>query len=101
MTTEYLLPRLQSAGLIDGTDFRVTPLTGGVSSDIVLVESSMQRLVVKEALDKLRVKDDWFVDVSRNRVEQSFFEYAAPLMPAAVPRILGAGIFASAGIQLP
>jgi len=91
LTSEDLLPRLQSAGLINGTDLHVTPLTGGVSSDIVLVESSTQRLVVKAALEKLRVKDDWFVDVSRNRVEQSFFEYVSPLMPAAVPRILGGG----------
>lgn len=91
MTTADLLPRLQAAGLIDGTNIRVTPLTGGVSSDIVLVESSTQRLVVKAALEKLRVKDDWFVDVSRNRVEQSFFEYVAPILPAAVPRILGGG----------
>lgn len=91
MTTTDFLPRLQAAGLLDGTDVRVTPLTGGVSSDIVLVESSTGRIVVKAALEKLRVKDDWFVDVSRNRVEQSFFEYASPLMPAAVPRILGGG----------
>ncbi len=91
MTSEDLLPRLKAAGLIDGTDIRVTPLTGGVSSDIVLVEFSTQRLVVKAALEKLRVKDDWFVDVSRNRVEQSFFEYVSPIIPAAVPRILGGG----------
>ncbi|WP_395736675.1 phosphotransferase family protein [Prosthecobacter sp.] len=91
MTTEDLLPRLQSAGLIGGADIRITPLTGGVSSDIVLVESSTRKLVVKAALEKLRVKDDWFVDVSRNRVEQSFFEYVAPVMPASVPRILGGG----------
>ncbi|WP_395751825.1 phosphotransferase family protein [Prosthecobacter sp.] len=91
MTTEDLLPRLQSAGLITGTDICVTPLTGGVSSDIVLVESTTQKLVVKAALEKLRVKDDWFVDVSRNRVEQSFFEYVSPILPASVPRILGGG----------
>ena len=91
MTTEDLLPRLQAAGLIDGADIRVTPLTGGVSSDIVLVESGSRRLVVKAALEKLKVKDDWFVDVSRNRVEQSFFEYVAPIMPTAVPRIMGGG----------
>jgi aminoglycoside phosphotransferase (APT) family kinase protein len=89
MTSEDLLPRLQAAGLISGTDIRVTPLTGGVSSDIVLVESVARKFVVKAALEKLRVKDDWFVDVLRNRVEQSFFEYAAPIMPASVPRILG------------
>jgi aminoglycoside phosphotransferase (APT) family kinase protein len=91
VTTQDILPSLQAAGLIGGTDIRVTPLTGGVSSDIVLVESSTHRLVVKAALEKLRVKDDWFVDVSRNRVEQSFFEYVSPILPASVPRILGGG----------
>ena len=91
MTTQDILPSLQAAGLIGGSDIRVTPLTGGVSSDIALVESSTHRLVVKAALEKLRVKDDWFVDVSRNRVEQSFFEYVSPILPDAVPRILGGG----------
>jgi len=91
VTTQDILPSLEAAGLIGGFDIRVTPLTGGVSSDIVLVESSTHRLVVKAALEKLRVKDDWFVDVSRNRVEQSFFEYVSPILPDAVPRILGGG----------
>ena len=90
ITTDWI-PRLQAAGLIAGSDNRVTPLIGGVSSDIVLVESSTRRLVVKTALEKLRVQDDWFADVSRNRVEQAFFEYAAPIIPASVPRILGGG----------
>ncbi|MDZ4402632.1 aminoglycoside phosphotransferase family protein [Prosthecobacter sp.] len=90
MTSANLLPRLRDAGLIDG-EARVTPLTGGVSSDIVLVESDRGQIVVKTALEKLRVKDDWFADVSRNRVEQAFFEYAAPIIPESVPRILGGG----------
>jgi aminoglycoside phosphotransferase (APT) family kinase protein len=90
VTTADLIPSLQVAGLIDG-EARVTPLTGGVSSDIVLVESAKGQIVVKTALEKLRVKDAWFADVSRNRVEQSFFEYAAPIIPDSVPRILGGG----------
>ncbi len=90
MITAELLPLLQAAGLIAG-DVHVTPLTGGVSSDIVLVESSKAPVVVKTALEKLRVSDDWFADVSRNHVERAFFEYAAPIMPEAVPRILGGG----------
>lgn len=85
-----LHPRLQAAGLIAG-EAHVTPLTGGVSSDIVLIESSQGKLVVKAALEKLRVKDDWFADVSRNRVEQDYFEYAARVVPEAIPRILGGG----------
>lgn len=90
MTAADLLPRLQSAGLIAG-EASVTPLTGGVSSDISLIESDSAPIVVKMALEKLRVKDDWFADVSRNRVEQAFFEYAAPIIPESVPRILGGG----------
>lgn len=91
MNLSELAQRLQNAGLIDGDDMRVTPLTGGVSSDIVLVESSQGKIVVKAALEKLRVKDDWFADVSRNRVEQEYFEHAARIVPGSVPRILGGG----------
>ena len=85
-----LLRSLNDAGLITG-QARVTSLTGGVSSDIMLVESSSGKIVVKAALEKLRVKDDWFADLSRNRVEQDFFDYAAPVIAAHVPRILGRG----------
>lgn len=91
MNAADIIPSLHAAGLIDGLEARVTPLTGGVSSDIVRVESSREKIVVKAALEKLRVKDDWFADVSRNHVEQSFFEYAASIIPESVPRILGGG----------
>lgn len=91
MNHSDLCSRLRTAGLIEGDDVRVTPLTGGVSSDIVLVESGKGKIVVKAALEKLRVKDDWFADVSRNRVEQHYFEYAAQVVPESVPRILGGG----------
>lgn len=85
-----ILAHLIQSGLA-AHDARLTPLPGGVSSDISLVESSQGTLVVKAALAKLRVKDDWFADLSRNRVEQDFFDYAAPVIPAHVPRILGRG----------
>ncbi|MEZ5385991.1 MAG: aminoglycoside phosphotransferase family protein [Prosthecobacter sp.] len=90
MTTADLLPHLHAAGLTVG-EVRVTPLTGGVSSDIVCVESSKGSIVVKTALEKLRVKDDWFADVSRNRVERMFFEYAGQIIPESVPHVLGSG----------
>jgi aminoglycoside phosphotransferase (APT) family kinase protein len=85
-----ILAHLIQSGLA-AHDARLTPLPGGVSSDISLVASSQGTLVVKAALPKLRVKDDWFADLSRNRVEQDFFDYAAPVIPAHVPRILGRG----------
>ncbi len=89
--TSALLPKLLAAGLIDGGDAHVSPLAGGVSSDIMLVVSSKGSIVVKTALEKLRVKDEWLADVSRNRVEQDYFDYAARVIPEAVPRILGGG----------
>jgi aminoglycoside phosphotransferase (APT) family kinase protein len=65
----------------------VAALTGGVSSDIFLVTAAGQSVVVKRALGKLRVKDDWFADVSRNRMEQSWFRHAARVT-TAVPKVL-------------
>jgi aminoglycoside phosphotransferase (APT) family kinase protein len=84
------LPRLRELGLIEG-EARLMPLTGGVSSDIVRVDSSKRSVVVKAALAKLRVRDDWFADVSRNAVELRFFEHMAPVIPAHVPRVLASG----------
>jgi 5-methylthioribose kinase len=84
-----LLPRLRAAGLLATDAATVRPLPGGVSSEIHLVEGHGARFVVKAALAKLRVRDDWFADISRNRVEQAWFDYAAPIVPGAVPRILG------------
>jgi aminoglycoside phosphotransferase (APT) family kinase protein len=85
-----LLDALRAAGLLAGEAVRATPLGGGVSSEILLVEDCARRFVVKRALPKLRVRDDWFADVGRNRAEQDFFAYAAPVIPGAVPRILHA-----------
>jgi aminoglycoside phosphotransferase (APT) family kinase protein len=85
-----LLPHFRRAGLIETDDVRFIPLGGGVSSDIHLVETmpTGRRFVVKAALAKLRVKDDWFADVSRNAVEQRYLSYAARVVPQAVPRVL-------------
>lgn len=85
-----LIPRLREAGLLASGNPHVTSLSGGVSSDIVLVEDGARRFVVKRALPKLRVKDDWFADVSRNRVEQDWLDYAGRVAPDAVPLLLHA-----------
>lgn len=90
MNLEALIPRFRASGWIDATGgVFARPLPGGVSSDIVLVENARRRFVVKSALGKLKVSDDWFADVSRNGVEQDYFGYAAGIIPDSVPRILG------------
>jgi aminoglycoside phosphotransferase (APT) family kinase protein len=90
---DALFPALKSAGLLDpGEAVECVPLSGGVSSDIVLVRRSGRgAFVVKRALPKLKVKDDWFADTGRNRAEQDWFAYVALFAPASVPRLLHCG----------
>ncbi len=83
-----LIASLRAAKVVSTDKVRVQPLRGGVSSDIVLVQDGTRRFVVKRALAKLRVADDWFADIARNRVEQAYFEYASRIVPDAVPRVL-------------
>ena len=91
MRTEALPPQilseLRARGILPEGPAAVAPLTGGVSSDIFLVTTQGRSVVVKRALGKLRVKDDWFADVSRNRMEQSWFRHAARVT-TSVPRVL-------------
>jgi len=69
----------------------VRPLTGGVSSEILLVQDDSERFVVKRALARLRVADEWYADTSRNRYEADFLEYAGRIAPDAVPQVLARG----------
>jgi aminoglycoside phosphotransferase (APT) family kinase protein len=68
----------------------VEPLTGGVSSEIHLVEDEGRRFVVKRALAKLKVRDDWFADTGRSGVEQAYLRVVGALVPGCVPRVLHA-----------
>ncbi len=93
MTADELRDILLQRKLIASREATIAPLTGGVSSDIVLVEDAAlpgpdKRFVLKMALPKLRVKDDWFADISRNRYEQDYIDYVGAFLPDAVPRIL-------------
>jgi len=88
MNTPEILRRLAAHGLIDVARAIVEPLAGGVSSDICLVSDDAHRLVVKQALPKLRVAAEWFADPIRNRYEQAYISFVAGLDASAVPHIL-------------
>ncbi|MDB5807512.1 MAG: putative aminoglycoside phosphotransferase [Betaproteobacteria bacterium] len=66
----------------------IEPLTGGVSSDIVLVQSGGRRFCVKRALAKLKVAADWRAPVERNRSEADWFAVVGAVLPQAVPKII-------------
>lgn len=77
---------------------RLTPLAGGVSSDIYRADLPSGVVCVKRALPRLKVAADWRVPVDRNRYEVEWLRVAGAVVPSAVPTILGedreAGAFA-------
>ena len=62
-----------------GESVEVTPLTGGVSSDIRLVEVDGRRFCVKRALPRLKVAALWEAPVDRNAAEA--WSVAKPAAP--------------------
>ena len=77
------------AGLcMAGDAVEIESLTGGVSSDIVLVRTPGRRFCVKRALAKLKVAADWRAPVERNQYEVEWMKTVARIAPDAVPEIL-------------
>jgi 5-methylthioribose kinase len=73
----------------DASQVRFTPLEGGVSSDIFVVDVGSRRFCVKRALARLRVRSDWRAPVERNRFEVAYIRVASRIVPAAFPALLG------------
>jgi hypothetical protein len=78
---DYLLARGQLP------EPRVTPLTGGVSGETVLVESVSSRLVVKRALGRLLVAAEWTAKPQRAMTEARALELLHGLTPAHTPEL--------------
>ena len=68
---------------------KVSPLTGGVASDIALVDLGERRICVKFALEKLRVAEEWHVPVHRNRAEYEWLKVANSVMPEGAVALYG------------
>lgn len=82
---------LQRMGLLDSGQRPVlTPLPGGVSSDIWRIDLPSGPACIKRALSRLRVSAEWHAPVERNRYELEWMRCAARIVPEAVPEILGA-----------
>jgi tRNA A-37 threonylcarbamoyl transferase component Bud32 len=84
--------------LRDGEHATLTPLAGGVSSDLWKVDLPGRTVCVKGALAQLKVAHEWLAPISRNRVEYDWLQFAATVSPDQVPHVLGydgeAGLFA-------
>jgi aminoglycoside phosphotransferase (APT) family kinase protein len=92
LSHETVIQILRKRNLLSDHPIRVTPMAGGVSSDIYLLEDGHRKWVVKQALPKLKVQDEWQADISRNQVEQRFIRYARVHVPQNVlPLVLDEG----------
>jgi len=88
-TGDLIEPLCRMGLLRVGETASVTPLTGGVSSDISLVEAGGRRFCVKRALPRLKVAALWEAPVERNAAEAAYMRTVARWLPRAVPRVLG------------
>lgn len=68
---------------------RGEPLTGGVSSDIWLIDLGKQQVCAKRALAKLKVDQAWFAPVERSAHEVAFNQLVQDMWPGRVPDVVG------------
>jgi hypothetical protein len=78
---------IEEGGISSG-DWRASALPGGVSSTVILVEGGTRRLVLKQALEKLKVADDWRAPRARLLTEASALELAGTITPDQVPAVV-------------
>lgn len=81
---------VSTLGLMDKNDIlSVTPLTGGVASDIAVIETPTQKLCAKFALSKMKVAEDWQAPIHRNKAEYLWLRSLAQIAPGNCPQLYG------------
>lgn len=85
-----LVAVLERMGLLeDGTEPVVTPLTGGVSSNVLLIGVGARRFCLKQALPKLKVAKEWCAPIERVFAEIDWLTTVDEIAPGFAPRVLG------------
>lgn len=67
----------------------IRPLTGGVASDIAMVDLGDRRICAKFALPKLKVAADWRAPVHRNAAEYAWLQVVAENFPDSAVQLFG------------
>ena len=63
------------------TEFEVTPLSGGISNTVLLVQSTQDSLILKQPLEQLLVEDEWRIHPRRIFCERDGMQLAGQLLP--------------------
>ena len=83
--TDYLVAR----GVVPSAlDLTVEELAGGVSGTVLAVRGPGVALVVKQALPRLRVAEEWIAPARRTDTEAAALRLAARLIPGRVPPVV-------------
>jgi 5-methylthioribose kinase len=86
---DRVLTRLVEQGVVGSADgATVVELSGGVSADVFALTVGSRRLVVKWALPRLRVAQEWLSSPSRIVVEADATSYARTIRPENAPEIV-------------
>lgn len=84
-----IIAALRAGGfLAEGAAPDVSPLAGGVSSDVFRLEAVGGPVCVKRSLAKLRVAADWRAPVERSHYEVAWLRTAQAFAGEAVPKVL-------------
>jgi 5-methylthioribose kinase len=91
LTLDSLPGYLSSRGLVQEGEVTLRQLGGGVSNIVLLIEWARRpdcRWVAKQALGKLRVKDDWRSERGRVFREAEAMQALHPLLGDSIPRVI-------------
>lgn len=89
LTAPAAIPWLASRLGVETAALHLTPLGGGVSNHVLLAEAPGFRCVVKQALERLRVAQEWRCTPTRIHREAAALRALQPLLPkGAVPQLI-------------
>ncbi len=89
MDPEPMRLALRRLGLLcEGEEAVLTPLAGGIASDIWKVELPRETVCIKRALHRLKVPVEWLVPIERNLYEWLYYRIADVASPGVAPRLI-------------
>jgi 5-methylthioribose kinase len=89
LSTETVAAWLAQRGLVpDGAGVEAAELEWGVSNVVLAVRADSLHAVVKQALPRLRVQEEWLAKRERTLTEAEALRLAARIAPGSVPAVL-------------
>jgi 5-methylthioribose kinase len=72
----------------DESKIFIDPLPGGVSCSVLKITTDQGRFVLKQALTKLMVQQEWLSDIERTNVEKQALKFLPSIIPNTTPGLV-------------